>query len=123
VNRAEVAELLTVIASFDRRTLDDPDVIAWHAVLRDEHLADCREAVVRHYAEKTDWIMPAHVRKGARMIRRERMAALDKYAPDADPDDPQAYIRALRDGRRRTTEGQRSLPPIGRVFRAIEGGS
>lgn len=75
MNRSETANLLTSMASFDRRTIGESDVIAWQAVLADAAFDDCLEAVKRHYAENTEWMMPAHVRRIVRDIHGERDAA------------------------------------------------
>ena len=120
----DTARVLAAAQSLDnRRTVDEVVVASWHAIIGGLEFEDAVAAVHAHYSRTRDWIMPADVLAGAKLARRERMAALDKYAPDADPDDPQAYIRALREGRRRTDTGPHRLPSVGRVFRAIEGGS
>lgn len=74
MNLSEAADLLTAMSAFDRRTIGDGDVIAWQAVLSDAPFADCLEAVKRHYAEQTEWMMPAHVRRLVRDIAGEREA-------------------------------------------------
>jgi len=61
MNRAEAATLLAITASFDRRTVGDADVIAWAAALELFPFAECRDAVVEHYTNSTEWLMPAHV--------------------------------------------------------------
>ena len=81
MNREETAHLLTAMASFDRRTLGPSDVIAWQRVVHDVDFADGIEAVQRHYAEHTDWMMPAHVRRIVRDIERERAVGARKWAP------------------------------------------
>lgn len=75
MNLVETANLLTVMATYDRRTVGETDVIAWQAVLSDASFEDCLEAVRRHYAEDTEWMMPAHVRRLVRNILREREVA------------------------------------------------
>lgn len=72
MNLSQTAELLTAIASYDRRKLGEADVIAWQKLLTDVSLADGIEAVERYYAENTDWMMPAHLRRLVRDIVRER---------------------------------------------------
>lgn len=71
MNRAEIAELLTVIATLDRRTLGESDVIAWHGTLGDLRAQECKDAAVRHYAESTDWLMPAHIRRRVLASRQD----------------------------------------------------
>lgn len=75
MNLSETARLLGAMAAFDRRTVGDGDVIAWQAVLSDAPFDDCLEAVKRHYAEHTEWMMPAHVRRLVRDVVRERETA------------------------------------------------
>jgi hypothetical protein len=41
-------------------------------VLTDIELADAEEAVRRHYADSTDWLMPAHIRRAVVTIIEER---------------------------------------------------
>jgi hypothetical protein len=83
VNLSETADLLTAMSAFDRRTIGDGDVIAWQAVLSDASFGDCLEAVKRYYAEHTEWMMPAHVRRLVRDIvgEREAMARATGWAP------------------------------------------
>lgn len=72
MNLSETAQLLTSIAAYDRRKLGEADVIAWHKLMTDVVLADGLEAVERYYAEHTEWMMPAHVRRLVRDIISER---------------------------------------------------
>ena len=81
MNLTEAARLLTMIASFNNRTVGEGDVIAWQSVLTDVVLADGEEAVRRHFAEHTEWLMPAHVRRLVRDIERERSVAATEWAP------------------------------------------
>lgn len=73
---ADAAELLTLAAAFDRRTVGEADARAWAAALNFMPLDDdARAAVARHYAETSDWLTPAHVRQQRHKIRAERVAA------------------------------------------------
>ncbi|WKK26851.1 hypothetical protein QZH56_15395 [Streptomyces olivoreticuli] len=73
---ADAAELLTLCAAFDRRTIGETDARAWAAALNGVPLdADTREAVARHYAETEQWITPAHVRRIRTRIREDRIGA------------------------------------------------
>lgn len=62
MTRGDVARLLAYIAAFDRRTLGDADVLAWHDVLGDLDFEPAKAAVRQWYAESDGWIMPAHIR-------------------------------------------------------------
>lgn len=74
MNRSETARLLAAVAAFNNRTIGEADVEAWQSVLPDVDLVDAMEAVRRHYAEHTEWLMPAHVRRIVRDIHGEREA-------------------------------------------------
>lgn len=83
MNLSETADLLSAMSAFDRRTIGEGDVIAWQAVLSDASFRDCLEAVKQYYAEQTEWMMPAHVRRLVRdMVRvREAAARATGWAP------------------------------------------
>jgi hypothetical protein len=76
MTKAEVARLLAMIAAFDRRTIGEADVEAWHLILADLDTNDCANAVRDHYATQRDWIMPADVRNAAVRTQRKRAADL-----------------------------------------------
>lgn len=84
MKRSEVAALLTMMAAYDRRTIGEADVIAWHAAL-DGHVTPgiAREAITRHYRRSSDWLDPARLLTAAREIRRERIATAGQ--PDYPP--------------------------------------
>lgn len=69
---AEVARVLAKASAFDLRTVGEADVLAWHEVLADIDFADALKAVGKHYSEHTERLMPAHVRRIALEIDRER---------------------------------------------------
>jgi hypothetical protein len=74
VTPADAAELLTLCAAFDRRTVGEADARAWAAALNAIPLDDdARAAVARHYAETDRWITPAHVIQQRAKIRRDRL--------------------------------------------------
>jgi hypothetical protein len=122
---SEVAELLTFAAAFDRRTVGAADVAAWTTVLGDIGLDPARHAVSAHYAETRDWIMPSDIRQ--RVLASRRNAAADYQGPglpaeipDADPDDVQAYLAALRAQRTRAAVGQPTrFRPIAELVAAV----
>lgn len=72
MNLFETAQMLAHMQAYDQRTVGEADVIAWQALLVDAPFEDCQEAIRRHYAEETDRVMPAHVRRLVRDIARER---------------------------------------------------
>jgi hypothetical protein len=108
VTRSEIARLLAVIAAFDRRTVGDADVLAWHDVLGDLDFTDADTAAKAHYRDSREFLMPADVRHRVMRLREQRLSTGGDSAvvPDADPDDVPAWLEALRAGRMR-----RASPP------------
>lgn len=72
MNLTEAANILGLAATYDRRTIGDAEIVAWQAALSDVEFTDAQAAIVAHYRDSTDWLMPAHVRRGAERIDRER---------------------------------------------------
>jgi hypothetical protein len=98
MNLAETADLLTLIAKYDNRRVDDATVIAWREVLADLAFSDCRAAVVRHFGLSDAYLMPVHVRRGAVDLRNRRREADDRRRLlEGDPTrrDRSEEVRAL----------------------------
>lgn len=96
----ETGKLLATVAAIDRRKVGTLDVIAWHRIVGDLRYADCENAVMAHFAESTDWLMPAHVRQRVREMRARRIE--DTEIPPPPPelaDNPVAYNAALHAAR------------------------
>lgn len=91
----ETIDLLTIAAGFDRRNIGEADSVAWHLALADVAYPDAQAAVVAHYRESREFIMPADVWTRVKAVRRERLAREVAPAPDADPDSPARYRAAL----------------------------
>lgn len=72
MNLEQAAVVLSKAAGYDRRTIGEADVRAWHEALTDIPIGDALEAVARHYRAGTDWLMPAHIRRHAAEIDLER---------------------------------------------------
>lgn len=68
----DAARVLGACALYDNRTVGTADAAAWFKVIGDLDAADAIEAVTRHYADSTDRIMPAHIRRIVKQIREER---------------------------------------------------
>ena len=91
---SEAAVVLATAAAFDRREVGELDAEAWHAAfaaagLADLALEDARAAVVAHYAQTRQWLMPSDVVGYCKRVRRDRLkAAGNIYAlVQADPED------------------------------------
>ena len=66
----EVIDLLADAAAFDRRNIGENDSVAWYAAIGDLPFADAQAAVIAHYRESREFIMPADVR--SRVKRKQR---------------------------------------------------
>lgn len=121
MNIPETAALLAMVAASDRRTVGELDIEVWHDALSDLDFDDCRDAVRAHIRTSTDWLLPAHVRGGAKLAKRQRLERVEVFTPDANPDDVPAYIEARRSGRVRTDEQLRAhdMRALTGVFRDV----
>lgn len=88
----QVGQILAAAAGRDARTVGVTDVLAWHEDIGDLDFHDALAAVSRHYRESTDRLMPAHVRRLAAEIARDRRRAgreareaAERRAIEADP--------------------------------------
>lgn len=119
MNATEITALLTVCASFDGRKPNPDTVPAWMAALGDLDFTPARDAVVAHYQESREWIMPADIRV---RVRRDRAKAIANdealELPPHDPDDTALHQRLLVEARRMAAEG-RTYEPQGLVRRSI----
>lgn len=109
--KSETARLLQMCATFDLRTIGEADVEAWHAVLGGLTFEACRLAVIEHYSESRDRIMPSDVR-GIATRRGETFTPKTPPLPAADPDDVLGWIRALRSGESVDLEPGQGCGPI-----------
>lgn len=75
MNLAETARVLAWAAAYDRRTVGEMDVQAWHKACGDLDVDDALEAVTRWYADRADWLMPSHLREAVRLVRADRARA------------------------------------------------
>lgn len=119
MNLTETAAVLTIVASYDRRTLGETDVRSWHEVfaaagLPDLSFDDAKAAVVDHYARTRDWLMPVDVIRFCKTLRRQRIAqAGDLYAlVDVDPADAVAYHEAYLKIRANVASGRRTMAEL-----------
>jgi hypothetical protein len=84
VDKPEVVLLLTLAGTYDYRKVGDADVEAWHLALDDIDFDYAKAAVVAHYRNTRDRLMPADVRQGVKAIKDERRRA-EKHATRALP--------------------------------------
>lgn len=79
---ADVAKVLTKCAAYDRRTIGQADVAAWHEILDTTELVDGLDAVRRHYRATREWAMPADILTHARVAKTERLQRERRANPD-----------------------------------------
>lgn len=73
---AQAAALLGICSACgDNRKPDEDVAKTWAVLLDDLTFEDCRDAIVAHYREFSDWIMPADIRRRVETVRRERVRA------------------------------------------------
>lgn len=133
---SEAGILLTMCATFDRRTVGEADAEAWSVTLDGIELEDGKTAIVEHYRESRDWIMPADIRRIVKRIRRERIRNHTEFVPpewldqmEPGPEFDLAYKRWLQGAYadlaagREPEEGDKAAldaPPDPRAVAAIE---
>lgn len=96
MSKRDVAKLLAFVAAYDQRTVGTADVEAWHAVAAQARweLTYAQRAVIEHFTDSTDRLMPAHITRTLRE-RRERYARSYQHKPAAsvfrDSEDEMAW--------------------------------
>jgi hypothetical protein len=88
----EIGELLAVAAGYDQRTVGRVDIDAWQLAFDDPRipnlqLGECVDAVILHYRDSPERIMPAHI---LTRVKAERAGAISKALPAGKPT-PGAY--------------------------------
>lgn len=95
MNRSQTAQVLTKIAAFDRRTIGEADVLAWHDVLEPMPFEDCMLAVTAHFTESRDWCMPSDIVGRVKKIHSERLKAAGSLSPN-DQGNQALYLTEIR---------------------------
>ncbi|MFI1914544.1 hypothetical protein [Nocardia sp. NPDC020380] len=73
MTRNDVVNLLTMIASFDQRTVGESDVAPWFAALCHLPYGAARDAVLVHHQTSAERIKPVHVIDLARRASNDRV--------------------------------------------------
>lgn len=85
--------------------IDEYTPDAWHDLLGDLDLADCRAAVVA-VAQRQPFVAPSEIRAEVRRIRSDRLARTPLPAPPADATDkPGRYQQIVRANVERIADG------------------
>lgn len=138
MDAGEVGKILGLMATYDHRKIAETDIAAWSLIIGKLPYADAKDAVLAHYAQTDQRMMPSHVvqfvkrrqdDQRARVEPGKSMAqTMEDDIPDADPDDVGAYLAALREGRMRSYDDGTARPRplralLSRVFPIPPGGS
>jgi hypothetical protein len=75
MNYAEMGQVLAKAAVFDFRTVSEFDVMAWHEACGDLDAADAMAAVTRWYRDRSDRLMPSHLREAVALVQADRRRA------------------------------------------------
>lgn len=91
----EIINLLTVAAAYDRRKAGQADVHAWaDAAARARWTyPEALDAVKAHYANSSEWLMPAHITEAIRARRTQPAPVAELELPSAPAADP-VHVRA-----------------------------
>jgi hypothetical protein len=114
IETVRLCKMVRAAAPAQKFEEETPDL--WHPVLAEFSYQECQDALVI-VAREQPFIAPSdlvkvirqHRRAGAR-ARRAEIEADPGLVPDASPDDPAAYVAALRFGRM-TDGGRRGIEP------------
>lgn len=113
---SETAELLGTIQAFDRRTVGEADIMAWHVTLADVALADARAAVLEHFSSSKDWLMPSDIKAIITATRRRRIGAVEAVTPPWQlADNPAGEQRWVSNYRHAVADG---MPQEGAIAKA-----
>lgn len=96
----QMADLLNLISSTDGRNLTQQMPSAWMDIIGDLDFTDAKAAVVKHFQQSTEWLMPAHVRKGVKSMREKRLLLVGgAQLNDVDErlENPREYNEARRE--------------------------
>jgi hypothetical protein len=74
LTRSQIIDLLSAAMSYDNRNVSDAHIYAWREASRRGRWSyeDALEALHDHYAESTQYVMPAHITERIRTMRRQR---------------------------------------------------
>lgn len=93
--------------------IDEYTPDAWHDLLGDLSLADCREAVVA-VARRQPFVSASEIRAEVLRVRAERLKETPVPPPPPELlDDPEAYKAYLRQSAKRIADGKPELRAIG----------
>lgn len=116
MNREDTVRLCRYVkGACPQQAIDEFTPNIWHDLLGDLRLEDCREAVTS-VARRQPFVSPAEIREEVKRIRADRIGpagpGLSPVPPAADPDNPKAYLEALRAQQAAIADGREEVPAI-----------
>lgn len=105
------AVLLTryVEACCPQQRFDEYTADAWHDLLGDLDLQDCKEAAAE-VARRQPFVAPAEIRAQVKRVRALRLKGF-VYVPTPGDDDPDIYLASVRAQRAAVASGRRAADP------------
>jgi len=97
---SEAALVLAAAARYDRRTTGALEAQAWAEALTGLDVRACVDAVTGHYSASTDWLMPAHVRRLAKVAPTADSGLCRRCKAVHAPDEDCAVLKVNPDIRR-----------------------
>jgi hypothetical protein len=89
----ETGRLLGICAAYDNRNVDESSLYAWYRVVGDLPYGACETAVINHYSNSREWIMPADIRGRVKREQRD-LADRGRVRELLDPDTYRAQVAA-----------------------------
>lgn len=72
MDKSDVVLLLAFAGTYDYRKVGDADIEAWFLAVGDLDFQDAKQAIVAHYRNSAERMMPFHLRQGVKAIKDER---------------------------------------------------
>jgi hypothetical protein len=72
LNIKETGMVLAFVSLIDNRAVSEESILAWHELLKEVEFEDAKDAVTDHFKTSTEYIRPAHIIQGARMVKMDR---------------------------------------------------
>lgn len=73
MNKLEVAQLLTVASGVDNRKVTPEVVEVWFPIVGHLDYQASLASLKLHFTESTDWLLPAHIIRGAARLRESTL--------------------------------------------------
>lgn len=99
MNPEEASRVLAAAAAYDQRTVGPNQSKMWALALSGVTFDEAFDAVIRHFEQSTEYLLPAHITRlvvGERTRRAREAFATTVPAPNVDPADTAAWLTEQR---------------------------